>query len=80
MSLKYGPESICADLKDPHPEKPGPDLKVGTGKASVDGYTALARRPRSAIPGEWVDNDTADRIENYDDSIYGVGQIASEDY
>ncbi len=76
-----GPESICAKLKDPRPETPGRILDEYKGNgAATHGYTRLARRVRDAIPGEWVDNGEADTLENHDDTLSGLGQVAYSDY
>lgn len=72
---KYGPESDCADLEDLHPEKPGRILREKSRPAGETGYTVHARRPRSNPPGEWVDNGDADKIDEFDDSFPGLGQI-----
>ena len=42
------------------------DLVVGTGDAKKDGYTRIARRPRSGYTQEIVSNETADGIESPD--------------
>ena len=78
MSKYCGPDTICYDTKDLNPVKPGPILKADwPTDAAHSGYTTLARRPRNAMPGEWQDNDAADREESLDE-LYGIG--ASTDY
>lgn len=42
------------------------DLDVGTGDVKKDGYTRLARRPRSSFAQEIMSNAEADSIESPD--------------
>lgn len=41
------------------------DLKAGTGDAKKDGYSVLARRPRSAFDDEMVSSKVADDYESW---------------
>lgn len=40
------------------------DLKCGTGKKALDGYSVLARRPRSGFSDEMVSVKVADDYES----------------
>lgn len=48
-----------------------PDLKTCQGDAKVDGYSKVARRPRSRFNDEIVPKSRADEIDSY---AYGMDE------
>lgn len=63
MARYYDDPNRC-DLTPPRPDKPV--LAEGTGNAGKDGFTTLARRARSDVPGTIVPAEEAERREKSD--------------
>lgn len=77
MADYHSPESICAKLKPVRADESERDLKSGTGKAMVDGYTVGARRRRDDVPGEMISREEYERREAYDREWGGLSYPGS---